>query len=280
MPYIRNKRTGETIFVPDQPQGIPIGLQDPTMDLKRSQVQTGINAQQSNMANDAARLDLERQRLLLAQDAERRAAEAAERAAMATNAPIYDRMTAIGNLENVAGDLQRQFNENFKGAPRGFGGLTEFIPPKMNETNQAFDKRALQAGPFIQSILGLGGKDADAAAEYERKVMPFIPQASNFDQTNAQTLGSLWDFIDAQKASSAKKLGRPAPPPTYRHDRPPERYGLDVGEATLQREMDRLNLTPAQRAEAVRRFNADKRVGRLKAPRKTSGNGWKIERID
>lgn len=64
MPYIRNKRTGETVFVPDQqagPQGIPIGPQDPAEQYRGPAAATGIASQQSNMRNDAIRTGLAQQ---------------------------------------------------------------------------------------------------------------------------------------------------------------------------------------------------------------------------
>ena len=53
MPTLRNKRTGETIFVPDQPsapQGFPIGLQDPTMPYKAPGAVADINQSQASTA--------------------------------------------------------------------------------------------------------------------------------------------------------------------------------------------------------------------------------------
>lgn len=53
MPTIRDKLTGETFYVPDEPaspRGIPIGPQDPTMDLKRPQAGATLDGTQVNTA--------------------------------------------------------------------------------------------------------------------------------------------------------------------------------------------------------------------------------------
>lgn len=59
MPYIRNKRTGETIFVPDEqpqsaPTGVPIGPQDPTMGLKMPQAKATIDKTNADISNTNA----------------------------------------------------------------------------------------------------------------------------------------------------------------------------------------------------------------------------------
>lgn len=57
MGYIRNKRTGEVVFVPDQqpsPQGVPIGPQDPAAPYRGQQAATGIQAQQAGIGKDYA----------------------------------------------------------------------------------------------------------------------------------------------------------------------------------------------------------------------------------
>lgn len=134
------------------------------------------------------------------------------------------KLSALANLEDVLTDLEGQYARNFKGQPltRGFG-LTELVPGKVtipftgfslpiSPTNNKFNSTGLRAGPFIQSILGLGSKEADAAAEYERKVLPFIPQANDDDTTIASKLGQMRRFLERQRAGTQKQLGIKASP--------------------------------------------------------------------
>jgi hypothetical protein len=123
---------------------------------------------------------------------------------------LRDKLSAMKNLEANLIAMEDQYRNNLAGQPmsRGFG-LSEFLPDFMSADNQKFNKLAKQTGPYIMSILGMSGKATDAAAEYEKKVMPFIPKASDMDSTNAQTLKNLRDMLNANKAATYKELGIP-----------------------------------------------------------------------
>lgn len=231
MGYLRNKRTGEVVFVPDAgSQGVPIGPQDPAAPFRGQQAATGIQAQQSNIQSDA--INRARTGQQMGQDAvmlppklRTATAEAAikEAEARRVQAPggaltaeqrqsLKDRLVSLQNLEGVIGDLEGQYKSNFKGRPSSrLGGLTEFLPGALSSTNQKFNSTALRAGPFIQSILGLTGKEADAAAEYERKVMPFVPRASDYDATTESKLKQLRTFLNTQRTNTYGQLGTKPP---------------------------------------------------------------------
>lgn len=240
MPVLRNKRTGETIIVPDAPQQV----QAPNP-LSVRGAQAGVAGQEAGAARtrgqearDAALFELTRRKLKAEADKAAADAVAAQDVARGIVRPdsarrgvLSDRQTALRNLESVLSDLEGQYNKNFKGqsAKRGFG-LGELLPEWASSTNQKFNSTALRAGPFIQSILGLGSKEADAAAEYEKKVMPFIPRAGGigsglvpspeYDETTESKLRMMNDFLNSQRASTARGLGqRPSAP---------RRSGLDV----------------------------------------------------
>lgn len=114
MPYIRNKRTGETIFVPDEPaspQGIPIGMQDPAMPYKAQGAALDNQSKVAGMQNDAQRIALERERVRLAQMAQGNAATAAQQTHEIKQRdvrqnPISDRdQTLINGMRGQQGDL-------------------------------------------------------------------------------------------------------------------------------------------------------------------------------
>lgn len=229
MPYIRNKRTGETVFVPDQPQ--QVAAPNP---LKVQGAQAGVESTQAGAARargqesrDAALFELNRRKLVAEAAKAEADAKASSDAARglakpdsARRATLSDRMTALRNLEGVLSDLEKQYVSGFKGGKRGFG-LGELLPEWASPTNQKFNSTAMRAGPFIQSILGLGSKEADAAAEYERKVMPFIPRAGGlgsglipspeYDETTESKLRMMNDFLNAQRAATSRGLGMPPP---------------------------------------------------------------------
>lgn len=180
---------------------------------------------------------------------------------------LRDRVTALQNLENSLGGVEQQYDRNFRGQPIDrLGGLSEFVPDALNEKNQEFNSSAMRLGPFIQSILGLSGKEADAAAEYEKKVMPFIPRASDRDPTNENKLGQLRQFLSTQKENTYKELGLLTPAEgdrTYQQEL--ENYRQDVAD-----------LPPLARQMGEQQFNNDPRIRRLRPnpPRlgETGGN--------
>lgn len=136
---------------------------------------------------------------------------APEQTAARTGA-LRDRVTAMSNLENTLREVEDLYNRDFKGQPiNRFGGLSEYVPGMFNQKNETFNSASQRLGPFIQSILGLSGKEADAAAEYERKVMPFIPRSDYRDETNESKLRQLRGFLDTQKTSTYRELGIPLP---------------------------------------------------------------------
>lgn len=51
MGYIRNKRTGEVVFVPDAPQSVPVGPQNPTYPLQAPKMQADIGNTQANTSH-------------------------------------------------------------------------------------------------------------------------------------------------------------------------------------------------------------------------------------
>lgn len=233
MPYLRNKRTGETVFVPDGPQQVaapnPLKVQGARAGVESTQVGTQGKVL-DNTITKATLKDVVRKTKAEADKAEADA-KAAQDAARGFAKPdsvrratLSDRMTALKNLETVLADLEGQYVRNFQGQKpsRGFG-LAELLPEWASGTNQKFNSTALRAGPFIQSILGLGSKEADAAAEYEKKVMPFIPRAGGLgsgfipnpehDETTESKLKMMNDFLNQQRSATYVNLGKPAPRP-------------------------------------------------------------------
>lgn len=206
---------------------LPAQVQGDILGNRRTQTQTIGDALQ-NAINQATLQAQIRQRNAQAVQAEADAQAARMRALGITPerlGQLKDRDTAINNLERLTADMERQYQQNFRGKPAGrLFGLTELLPGWMNEDNQRFTNAGNRAGAFISSILGIQGKEADAAAEYERKIVPYLPQASDRDGTIEDKLRMLNDFINAQRSSTNAALGRPAQPARRSSlDRPPDR---------------------------------------------------------
>jgi len=212
------------------PQSIPIGPQDPTMPYRAPGAVADINQSQASTARTNQQIAQEnalfnaRKRSLEAEAAQkeftlRQAQQPGAGLNPVQRQQLNDRSTAMNNLEGVLQDMESQYKQNFQGyAPPGrwLGALGEMLPGSVlgipvNSANQKFNSTALRAGPFIQSILGLSGKEADAAAEYERKVMPFIPKSNEADATTESKLKQLRDFLSSQRANVSSQLGN-APP--------------------------------------------------------------------
>jgi len=120
-------------------------------------------------------------------------------------------MESLGAIIN---SLTDQYNRSFKGAggSSGRGIIAEVLPGTLpfglpgNKTNNLFDSTAMRAAPFVKSMLFPGSKDTDAAAEYQQKIMPFIPQHNDPDETIA-------DKIKQLRGLYARQMGHPIPAP-------------------------------------------------------------------
>lgn len=193
-------------------RGTPIGLQDPAMDYRGPQAavdvqgkQTQIQKTRQDMALDPQRLDLQRrsqataeQNAALArqqQDAQLRAAQTEQ----ARNRAQWDEFGGIIN------SLTDQYHKNFKGrggsSQRGY--LAELMPGNIfgrtiNSANDTFNSTAMRAGPFLMSIMFPNAKATDAAAEYQQKVMPFIPKAGDSDEVMADKINQLRRIYQGQ----------------------------------------------------------------------------------
>lgn len=205
MPYIRNKRTGEMVFVPDAPQSIPVGPQDPTYPFKAQQARTGIQAQQSNMANDAARVNIDRQRLSLAQQEAARKAqddaarlniaqEAGRRADMAASRASEiaerDKNTKLAQLRALQNQIARtrQLYQQGPGATKGIAGALDYLPTPQNKQ---FDAAGASLGEIGLSAFRTPGVGSQSDAELKAFVAANRPSASDYDSQIEEKLRNL-----------------------------------------------------------------------------------------
>ncbi|MEN9932959.1 MAG: hypothetical protein RIS17_1532 [Pseudomonadota bacterium] len=140
-------------------------------------------------------------------------AAAAEVAAAAAAAERDGKRKQLDEFGNIINSLTDQYYKSFKGAggSSGRGRLAEYLPAagpfgkSLNSTNNLFDSTAKRAGPFLKPVLFPGGKDTDAASEYQQKIMPFIPQSGDDDETMADKIKQLRRIYEGQ----AKAAGLP-----------------------------------------------------------------------
>ena len=121
-------------------------------------------------------------------------------------------------LNDIIGSLTNQYEQNFRGngGSSGRGVMAELVPGSIfgvpvNSTNQLFDSTAMRAGPFIKSLLFPGSKDTDAAAEYQQKIMPFIPQSRDSDEVITDKIKQLRNLYNKQMNVKMSQGGAAVP---------------------------------------------------------------------
>lgn len=273
MPYIRNKRTGETKWVPDE-AGAPQMPADPTFPYKGQQAQVGIQAQQSNIASDATNRARQQQQMAQSGElfgAQKRAAEAealmkemqaaAARAEMEAKSPLNPQQIqsaktdAMSKLQTI--DRIRANDRNSWLPTIGLGAETAAGIGGTGAANIATDLDTLKSGSALSEVL----KMTQATGKN-----PFTPMSNSDVQLIANNVGNL----------------------SQRQDRPNFMANLDnyenayrnayvgaVGKETLDAEIARLlpTIPPAKReafrADAMRRYNE-----KMTAPRPPKRKTW------
>lgn len=148
--------------------------------------------------NDAARLDLERQRVALAV-AEKNGPKltATERADAIAG---YKSGAAV---ERLVADLERLYAQG-PGTTSGIKGLQDYLP---TEINQRFDNAGDAARGNVGTALGFTGGQLNTAMEAAQSVGPYIPKASDRDGTIRDKIARLRQLADDAKARSVQILG-------------------------------------------------------------------------
>lgn len=225
MPYIRNKRTGETIFVPDeQPQSgpisVPIGPQDPAMQYRAPAAELDLEAKRANINNDAQRISLEQQRLQSAQQASARSAsnEAARLAA--------DRQKLTADL------YQKGLRIGANGQPEQIPGwappLSATNSPRISAKERADAIAGYESGAALDRIvaqLDTQYKAGPGATSGIKGLWDYLPTTANqqFDKTGSAArgiVGSALGFTGGQlnTATEAEQAVGPYLPNSWDRD--------------------------------------------------------------
>lgn len=200
MAWYKNAQ-GQPVWVADTPTATPVGPRNPRLP---AQVQGDILGN-ANTAATTGRTRVQTQGDMIdnrtkaatqaAMIAKARAeAIAAENAARGLTPEIMQqnkqRAASLSVIDDTLNQMQRQYEQNFRGngGVSGRGRLSEIIPAKIpftditiNSPNARFNNLGSRAGALFKPLIAPGAKDADAASEYEKKVMPFLPSAGNSD---------------------------------------------------------------------------------------------------
>lgn len=189
---------------PGAPAGIPIGLQDPAMPYKADGAALDNAGKRADIRNDAERIALERQRLILAQQAEARAAQAALAAQDAERRQREQKSSPLTALEAQIARVRDLYNKG-PGATKGLGGALDYLP---TPGNQQFDAAGAALGEIGLSAFRTPGVGSQSDAELRAFVQANRPYASDYDATIEEKLRNLETRLGA-----ARKAQGMTPPP-------------------------------------------------------------------
>ena len=290
MPVIRNKRTGEQMWVPDQGPQMPA---NPEYPYKGPQAAAGVASTQTNTQRTAQQMqqdaelfpvqkrlaDMDAEMKALKLEAERRAQEQAQREADAKNPFNSEGLRSIEQDSMQQLQTIDRIGRNYadRGILPAIGNGATWVRDHFGgqpANNIAADAGSLESGGALNKVMKMaadnGGKN------------PLVPMSNSDVQMLGRGIGNLDQSQSPENyfanlnnyAGGAKRA-----------------YAGAVGMRTLDAELKRLGIDkfpPAMqariRADALKRYQANMqqqpRSSTRNAPRKPASNGWKIERLD
>lgn len=222
MARYRNKQTGEIIEVPDAPQAIPIGMQDPTRDLERPKAQLDIQRVQAGMVNDAQRIAMERERIALSRQAAGNASQAAQRANQIAAREQADKMAPLNAMSNQIARVRELYSKG-PGATKAWtpGALADYLP---TDANKAFDTAGRGLGQLGMSAFRVPGVGSQSDAELRDFIETNRPSAADNDVTIQEKIRNLENRLgEAYKARGSQYR----PPSTRGAPRKPKNRVVD-----------------------------------------------------
>lgn len=217
MPWIRNKQTGEMVFVEDAPAAptsIPIGPRNPAAPYQGPQAsanvdktyadidstRTGIARTNQQMQDDQARLSLQQQQfraelikngMEIGPDGQVRPIQSAGRPQPGLTATersgALNKYNSALALDTTIRDLERKF-EAGPGSKGGLAGILDFLPLP---ANQDFYEAANQLRGDIKRAQGMTGGEVNTAAEMRLNYGPYIPSRTDYDSTARSKLETM-----------------------------------------------------------------------------------------
>lgn len=195
MPRIRDKVTGEIIYVPDTPQPWIGKPADPTFDLKEPQARANLSKTQADIDNDRRRLAHDAERLAIARAASQRADTAEGRAGKMADMAVAERtkdrdlkLAQLRAMENQIGRVRQLYRQG-PGATKGFmAGALDYLPTPQNEQ---FNTASAGLGELGMAAFRVPGVGSQSDTELRAFVEANKPSASNYDATIEEKIRNL-----------------------------------------------------------------------------------------
>lgn len=187
MPYLRNKRTGETVFVPDGPQQAlpanPLKVQGAQADITGRQVSTAKTQQE--IAQSAAMFGAEKQL---------KEAQAAKAQAEAQQSSGLDKQK-LANIRAAQAQIDRlgQLYRSGPGNTKGLSGILDYLP---SPVNKRFDTAGAGLGEVGLAAFRVPGVGAQSDAELRAFIDANRPSASDYDVQIQEKLRNLQNRLN------------------------------------------------------------------------------------
>ena len=209
----------------DAPRGRVIPLAPDPLALNRDRRADDAAARAA--ANETARLELDRRRLLL--DQHKADAKSDDPNTSATRAAAIAGYTSATQLDGIIADLEAKFARG-PGATNGLAGLRDYNP--FSTANAQFDSAGSAARGIVGQALGFTGGQLNTPREAEAAVGPFLPQANDRDEVIRDKIARLKQLRDTARTRSIATLG--GVPDANGRITPVDPYSLASGGASQQ----------------------------------------------
>lgn len=188
-------------------QGVPIGLQDPTMDLKRPQAEANVTKTLAEINNATRRANVDeansqRQFQATLLDAKRNGyvpdgkggwvrdpnyRPPGPELTPAVRQQALTDFTGATEIAPVIEDIEQKFRAG-PGKTSGPMGALDFLPL---EGNQNFNSAANKLRGFVKQAQGFTGGEGNTLGEAQMNIGAFIPKASDYDSTTSNNINAL-----------------------------------------------------------------------------------------
>lgn len=199
MPYLRNKRTGETVFVPDGPQQAlpanPLKVQGAQADIGSTQASAARTRGQEQ--RDAALFEATRRKAM---------ADAAKAEAEATQSGGLDKQK-LANIRAAQSQIDRLRNLFAKG-PGKTSGLSSILDYLPSPTNKQFDTAGAGLGEVGLAAFRVPGVGAQSDAELRAFIDANRPSASDYDIQIQEKLNNLQNRLNQTYQSYGLKRSK------------------------------------------------------------------------
>lgn len=192
---------------------------DPTFEYKGPAAKADLTGKNLGNAKTAQELELDRKKFTLDQQKYALDQEKAGREASGISPAYLEaqrlRKESLPVIDQQLAEFRDIYGQYFKGAGGSSrrGRLAEIMPSKIlgrtvNEANAQMDNVGSRLGAMFKPLIAPGSKDADAASEYEKKVIPFLPRAGDSDAELEKKYATLYALRNQMAGTPLKSAPR------------------------------------------------------------------------